>query len=485
MNSKENKASRQKGNIRKMFGHRFVAGSWSAFAAVIVIVIAVVANMIVSSLPSTATQIDMTSNSIYSLSDQTRRITASLDKDVTLYLLATSGSEDATITRFLNHYADLSGHIKVETIDPNEKPTFLKGYNLETERLYQNSVIVDSDGRYRLVGYDEIFVTDYSMDYYSYSYNTTTTFAGENAITNAIHYVTSDNLPKVYVLSSHGEEELSSDISDMINQDNMECESLSLLTLDAVPEDAAAVLINAPSSDLGDDETEVLIAYLEGGGNVVLLTDYIEEGKMTNLLKVTQAMGLTVESGIIIEGDRNMRVSRYPHYILPNLTSHDITDALISGGYYILTPIAQPIEETDDNTAEVTWLLTTSDSSYAKKAALDMKTTEKEDGDIEGPFHVGAVSEKNGKLIWITSADMLNSNVDRTVAGGNSNLILNALNWMGGQEESISIRAKSMDEETLTVPASSASFWSIIMIGIIPAALIAAGIIIYVRRKRQ
>ena len=88
MNSKENKASRQKGNIRKMFGHRFVAGSWSAFASVIVIVIAVVANMIVSSLPSTATQIDMTSNSIYSLSDQTRRITASLDKDVTLYLLA-------------------------------------------------------------------------------------------------------------------------------------------------------------------------------------------------------------------------------------------------------------------------------------------------------------------------------------------------------------------------------------------------------------
>ena len=485
MSRKEKKATRSKGSIRKMFGHRFIAGSWSAFAAVIVIVIAVFANMIVSSLPTTATQIDMTSNSLYSLSDQTKRIAASLDKDVTLYLLATSGSEDATITRFLNNYAALSSHIKVETVDPNVQPTFLKGYDLETSRLYQNSVIVDSEGRYRLVGYDEIYVTDYSMDYYSYSYDTTTTFAGENAITNAIHYVTSENLPKVYVLSGHGEQELSSDVTDMIKQDNMEYESLSLLSLEAVPEDAAAVLIHVPSSDLGEDETAVLISYLENGGNVVLMTDYIESGKMTNLLKVTQAMGLTVETGIVIEGDRNMRISRYPHYILPEVSSHDITDAMIDGGYYILAPIAQPITETESSTADITWLLTTSSSSYAKQAALNMKTTEKEDGDTDGPFHVGAVSEKGGKLIWFSSGSMLNSNVDYTVGGANSNLLLNALNWMGGQEESISIRAKSMDEETLTVPASSSSFWSVVMIGIIPAALIAVGVIIYIRRKRR
>ena len=479
------KQSKNTGRIKKMFGHRFIAGSWSAFAAIIVIVIAVVANLVVGSLPGTVTQIDMTSNSIYSLSEQTKRIAKSLDKDVTLYLLATSGNEDNTITRFLNQYADLSGYIKVETVDPNEQPTFLKGYELETSRLYQNSVIVDSEGRYRLVGYDEIYVTDYSMNYYSYSYDTTTTFAGENAITNAIHYVTSENLPKVYVLSGHGEQELSSDVTDMIKQDNMEYESLSLLSIDAVPEDAAAVLINAPASDLGDDETSVLLTYLENGGNVVLLTDYIESGKMTNLLKVTESMGLTVESGIVIEGDRNMHITRYPHYILPEVASHDITDAIKEGGYYILVPIAQPIAETADSTAEITWLLTTSSSAYAKQAALNMKTTEKEDGDTDGSFHVGAISEKGGKLIWFSSGSLLDSNVDRTVAGGNSNLLMNALNWMSGQEESISIRAKSMDEETLTVPASSSSFWSVVMIGVIPAALVGIGIIIYVRRKRR
>ena len=138
------------GNLRKMFGHRFIAGSWSAFAAVIVIAIAVIANLIAGSLPVTSTQIDLTGNSMYSLSDQTKRIAASLDRDVTLYLLATSGNEDSTIVRFLNNYAALSDHINVETVDPGLQPTFLKGYELETSRLYQNSVIVDSNGRYRL-----------------------------------------------------------------------------------------------------------------------------------------------------------------------------------------------------------------------------------------------------------------------------------------------------------------------------------------------
>ena len=98
---------------------------------------------------------------------------------------------------------------------------------------------------------------------------------------------------------------------------------------------------------------------------------------------------------------------------------------------------------------------------------------------------MGAVSEDGGKLVWFTSASMLTDYVDRTVAGGNSNLILNAFNWMGGQEESISIRAKSLEEDGLTVPESSSGFWNIVMIGVIPAVLICVGVIIYVRRKRR
>lgn len=474
-----------KQRLQGMFGKRFRAGGYSAAASAIVIAIAVLLNLMVGSLPTTTTQIDLTDQAIYSLSDQTKRIAASLDKDVTLYLICNTGNEDTTVQRLLQRYADLSDHIKVEIMDPFVNPTFLDSYELDVSRLYENSVLVDCEGRYRLVGYDEIFVTSYDMDYYSYNYVTSTSFNGESVLTSAIHYVSSDDLPKVYTLTGHGETALDGRITEMLSQDNFESDSLSLLSEESVPEDAAAIIINAPSTDLSQDEADMLIAYLENGGSIALLTSYMDADAMPNLKQVTASMGLTTETGIIIEGERNMRLTRYPHYILPTIASHDITSALAEAGYYILTPLAQPLVETEDSSASITWLLTTSDSAYAKQAALSMTTTEKEDGDTDGPFNVAALSENGGKLFWVTSDTLLDSYVDSAVSGANSNLFMNALNYMCAQEESISIRAKSLDSETLTVPQSEATLWSVVMIGIIPVGLVILGMLIWIRRKRR
>lgn len=481
--SKQKKSFGQR--LKGMFGGRFRAGSYSVFAAAIVIAIAIMANLMVSSLPSTTTKLDLTSQSLFSLSDQSKRIAASLDKDVTMYLICNNGNEDTTIYRLMERYAAQSDHITVQIMDPNQQPTFLDAYDLEVSWLYENSVLVDCAGRYRLVSYTDIYVTDYEMDYYSYSYNTTTTFDGENALTNALHYVSSDDLPKVYTLTGHGEAELSTSVTDMLAQDNFESESLSLLSMDAVPADAAAVIINAPSTDLGEDEADVLITYLQGGGSVALMTDYMDADDMPNLKRVTAAMGLTTDTGIVIEGNARMRLSRYPHYLLPTVADHDVTEAINEAGYYIMVPLAQPIVDTEDATADVTWLLTTSDSAYAKQAGLKMTATDKEDGDTDGPFHVGAIVENGGKLFWVTSSALLDSYVDNAVSGGNSNLFMNVLNWMGGQEESISIRAKSLDTEGLTITDSESTLWTIVMIGVIPLTLVALGLIIWMRRKRR
>lgn len=474
-----------KQSFKRMFGGRFRAGSYSAAATVIVIVIAVLVNMMVATLPSTATQLDLTQQSLYSLSEQTKRIAASLDKDVNLYIICNQGNENSTIQRLLDRYTGLSSHIKVQSVDPTLQPTFLDQYELELSTLYENSVLVDGGEKHRLVGYDEIFVTDYQMDYSSYNYTTTTSFDGENALTNAIHYVSSDELPMAYTLTGHGETELSETVAEMLTQDNIETEDLSLLSMEAVPEDATAVIINAPTSDLSEEEASLLITYLENGGNVALITGYMEEDDMPQLRRVAASMGLAAETGLIIEGDRQMHVNRYPHYLLPELESHEVTDALISGRYYVLTPLAQPIVETDESSATVTWLLTTSDSAYTKAEGLKTQSTEQEDDDAVGSFHVGAMAENNGKFFWVTCDMLLETNVDRTVSGANSNLFLNVLNWMGGQEESISIRAKSLDAEGLTVTQSASSLWSIMMIGVIPLCLVGIGIVVWIRRKRR
>ena len=472
--------------VRRMFGKRFFAGSYAVFAAAAVIAIAVVVNLMAGALPADKTQIDLTDQSIYTLSDQTERILASLDQDVTLYLLAQSGREDTTLTRLLGRYEDRSAHIRVQYVDPNERPTFLDGYDLDVSRLYANSVLVECAQRTRLVGYDEIFVTSYGMDYATYSYTSSTSFDGENALTNAIHYVSSADLPKVYALSGHGEKELGDSVSALMQRDNLQTDTLSLLSLDEVPQDASAVVINAPTGDLSLDEADMLIRYLQGGGRIVLITDYIAPGGMENLLRVTQAMGMTAGEGIVVEDDPAMHVSRYPYYLLPDIASHEITQPLIEGQYFVLAPLAQPIVETQTGEAAVTALLETSGSAYAKAAGLQMETTQKEEGDAQGPFVLAAASELgDGRMVWVTSADLLEESVDAMVSGANSDLFLNSLDWMCDQAETISIRAKSLDEAGLTLTQAQSSFWSIVLLGVIPGAVLVLGLVIVMRRKRR
>ena len=73
------------------------AGGYSTFAAAIVVLIAIGVNLAVGTLPTTYTQLDFTEQSLYTLSDQTRRIVRALDSPVTLTLLATEGQEDRCV----------------------------------------------------------------------------------------------------------------------------------------------------------------------------------------------------------------------------------------------------------------------------------------------------------------------------------------------------------------------------------------------------
>ena len=115
-----------------------------------------------------------------------------------------------------------------------------------------------------------------------------------------------------------------------------------------------------------------------------------------------------------------------------------------------------------------------------------MTTTVREQGDVDGPLNIAAASELGeGRMVWLTSAEMLVSSIDAMVSGANSDLFMNSLDWMCEQEETISIRSKSLDTTGLTLTSAQSGFWSAVLIGVIPAALVIAGIVIVIRRKRR
>ena len=187
-------------------------GSYSVVISAVFIVIVLVINMIVGSLPSKYTEVDVSDQKLYSISDDTRKFLKDLDKDVTIYQVVQSGSEDETIEKLLEKYDEESDHITVEQKDPVVNPKFTSEYT--SDEVSSNSLIVVCGDRSKVVSYDSIYES--SMDYNTYSY-TTSAFDGEGQIDSAISYVTSEDLPVLYTLDGHGEKELDSTIQDDID----------------------------------------------------------------------------------------------------------------------------------------------------------------------------------------------------------------------------------------------------------------------------
>ncbi|WP_297234542.1 GldG family protein [uncultured Flavonifractor sp.] len=463
----------------------FRAGGYSLAAAAIVIAIAVALNLMVGALPASWTKVDLTDTGLYSLSSQTEQLVAGLEEDVTVYWIVQDGSQDSTMEQLLERYKSLSKHLDVVEKDPVVYPSFAQQYTDAT--LYNNSLIVVCGDRSRYISYYDIYVTDYSS-YYTNG-TTSTQFAGESELTSAIDYVTNEDLPTVYTLTGHGESDLPSELSQGAEDENLLLEELSLVNGEAVPEDADAIILYSPQRDISSDEKDALLTYLQGGGKLLLVTDYTDTD-MPNLAELMEYYGTALMDGIVLEGDSDHHMRGYNYYLLPDINSHDITQPLMDG-YYILMPVAQGITVSDElrDGLTVTQLLTTSDSAYAKADGYNITTFDKEEGDTDGPFALGvAITEEveGGQtgIVWLTTSYMFDSDNNMRVAGANNDLFLNALDWMCQRESAISIRAKDLSTEYLTVPSSTASTWSLILVAVVPLAFLAGGAVVTIRRRR-
>lgn len=315
---------------------------------------------------------------------------------------------------------------------------------------------------------------------YSYVYS----FGGEGALTSAIDYVISDELPKLYMLEGHGEAELPAEFRTQIEKENIEFDTFSLLSSDGVPEDADAVLIYAPESDISAEEADMLIGHLTDGGKLLVMAGPTEDGTLTNLYKVLSTYGVEAADGIIVEGDREYYAFQQPYILLPEIVSDDITQPLIDGRYYAIVPIAQGMR-VSSGSASV--LLTSSESSFSKSAGFALDTYEKEEGDTDGPFAVAVDVEigSGGGIVWFSSSYFLDEMYNAYSSGANLDLAMNALSALIGERDAVSIRSKSLSYNYLTISESAAAMLKAWMIGIIPAAFVLYSVFTVIDRRKK
>ncbi len=477
---------------------RLRSGAFAAASSLIVIAIAVVINMIVGAIPGEYTKYDTTGLGLYDLTPETEEIIKSVDEKITMYLVARDGMENQIIMNFLDRYVRLNSNITVKTVDPEVVPTMTDdtGSSHAISTMQENSVIVVGEKRSYEVSYDTIYSTEYSdeemMMYYYYGQTPqgTTTFNAEQAITGAIDNVTTDNLPKIYMLEGHGEYELGTTLAGYLTTDNYLTEKLTLITGDgSIPEDASIILINAPASDINATELETLKGYVDNGGKLILITSYNVNGTaFTNLDALCNYYGMSVIEGLVMEANTQNYIQS-PYYLSPNLSATDpITSSL--EGKYVMMPTAQGIKVADTlpDGVTVSELLTTSADAYTVSVSGNEINTE--DILYNGKCVIGAAAtvtkgEAEGKFIWYSSFGVADDSADSMVSGGNSSLFLSTLGNLCEKKASVSIAGKAMDTEQLVVNAGISTLWTAIFVLIVPLATVIIGIVVWAIRRKK
>lgn len=474
-------------------------GGYSVIITAVVVAIVIVVNLAVRLLPTRYTKYSTSTVGLYDISETSRGILSKVKDKISIYVVSDPSYTDEVTREYVAKYAGLNSNISWSTVDPAVKPGFLKEYTSESLSSQQTHLVLvnKNNGRSRVIPYTDIYYQKYTQQellYYQMYYGSVpdnpTYFNIEQQLTSAVDYLTAEKLPTVYYITGHGETALDSTVTGLIGAENIDLAELPLLTKGSVPDDADAVIINAATKDFTEDEIKALEAYTAKGGNVLMTSFYnskLKERNLTNLYGFAKSLGLEYKDVKVYEGGGKFVQS--PDNILPTLVDKKYSSAIGNNTYLLMVQCnAITLAKTAPEGVTLTELLTTSVLGFAKTEVTEETKSEKEEGDEEGTFVLGAMAEKTvdgktSKLVWLASPVLLDG---RSLSYySNISYFMAILTDLCEKESSVTINAKSLQIEALTVSEASANLWGIILIAVIPLIVLVSGFVIWNRRVKR
>ncbi len=479
------KNEKQKGKFKQSFtNRRFKLGAYQSIITVVVLVVVVVLNLMVTKMNIT---VDLSSDSKYTLTDETKNMVKKLQDKIKLYYMVQEGNETDMVQKVVEQYEKLGGNLAVETKDPIVYPTFAKQYT-EDDIADNDLIVVDeTNGKSQHVKMEDMVPS--SMNYQTYQ-TTYETLDAEGQITAAIQTVTSTESYKLYITSGHNEQAVADSFKELLSKSNMTVEEVRTDSWQEIPSDCDYILMNGPQYDLSDAEYSLLKSYLENGGKAFFfLNSEAKDSNLDNYYKLLKDYGVDVKAGYVVESQENCVQSLT--VVKPSVETHDIT-ADVSDTKPVLFPITKGLDKVAEvrSTLTVEPLFTSSDASFSRVNSKETSTTIA-NGDIAGPFTLAqAVTDtyrdKTTKLVVFGSYEVANESFVSSEQYGNRSVLLNALNWMSDSKtESLSIPTRSIAETYVEVGSGDRIFWSVVLVGVIPIGFLIGGFVIWYRRRRS
>ena len=481
-------------NIFRTSGTRH--GAYSVGLTVLVIAVVIVFNLIVGQIPEAYRNLDVSSTKIYDISDTTTELLDSLDSDVDMTVLAVKDSTDERITTFLSRYAALSDKIHMEWIDPVLHPSALTDHDTT-----ENTIVVSCEdtGKTTTVSFDDILVLD-EYSYYYYGTESYTEFDGEGQLTGAVNYVTNDTDHTIYQTTGHGESSLSTTITDLMEKNSYTLSEVNLLMTTFVPDDCDLLLMDAPTTDLSADESEMLRSYLADGGKVMILFGDTSSAELPNLSEVLSEYGMEAADGYIADPQRCYQGNYY--YIFPELSlSGDMADGISSEMVLLINAHGLNVIDPSRDTITTTSFMSSSDQafdvtettqeqgSYSLGAVAEESVStsdddsSSDDADTEESSDESETEELMSRLTVISAGSLIDPQItDSFTQLENTTVFMNAVTANFDGVQNLSIEAKSLGTEYNTVQYTG--LFSFIVVFGIPAVILIGGFVVWFRRRK-
>jgi hypothetical protein len=472
-------------NIKESFKTKQVKyGGYAALLTLTIIITLILLNVMAARfLP----QIDLTSNRLYSVSEQTIQVLDRIKTPVKFYGLWRPGEENQDVMSVVNLCLSRNRNLSLQVIDPDRNPGFVIRYDKERQGITRGSLIVEGEKGFKVISPGDMY--DFTQN--QSGGKSITGVAAERRILSALLFVGSGTTPVVYEIIGHDEDLLSEiDLQETVERENFTVKSLNLL-LSVIPPDASVLILNNPQKDLSRAEVEKLLSYLEGGGRLIVMADY-NIRDLSNLNEVLKSYGLEFNYGIVHETNTNY-VAIDASSEWPDLLDHEITRPLMNKSktpVVLVEPMPFSILETKRLSIEITPIMLSSSEAFFR-TDLDNDSAAKIPSDIQGPFILGATVTDPS---WVQENDPQT----RIVAIGCGNLLpiykylgfdanrdffMNSIVWLGDQPENISVRSKSILQMPLRLTLTQIIIFGVFFIFIFPMVFFITGTVTWLKRR--
>lgn len=324
----------------------------------------------------------------------------------------------------------------------------------------------------------------------------------ETDLTGAMVRLMNPGAHVIYFLTGHGEyaiegatDQSYTQLANALESKNYKVLALNLLATNQIPDDASVIVIAGPKKPLAEAEVSLLDGYIKKGGSVVVMEDPAFETQFGDspdplAADLATTYGINLGNNVVVDAYGNQAFQNYLFAIGYKYASHAITQKLST----MVTGFQSARSVTADSTVgsdySKTQLILTVDQSWGETdmSSIQNNTVKYDQGtDMAGPISLAVVAQNSStkaRLVVFGDSDFATNAYYGFY--GNSDIIVNSIDWAAKEENLINLTAKTTVNRSLVQP--KAYTMGLILLGslvILPGIILVSGVGSWIARRRQ